>query len=104
MSFCNKCGKELLADDKFCSGCGNPVAAPVGGPTVAAPNTAVGGVKIVDAPDANPLFRGKCEYCLCVFEYHTSDLGYRAWYPHGFVYCPKCMKPNRHRLENRVTE
>jgi hypothetical protein len=41
-------------------------------------------------------FKIKCEYCGCVFEYDREDLGYRPWYPHGFVYCPKCGKPLRH--------
>ena len=30
------------------------------------------------------------------------DLGYRVWYPHGFVYCPDCRKPLRHKLEYKI--
>jgi hypothetical protein len=44
-------------------------------------------------------FRKKCEYCLCEFSYEQEDIGYRPWYPKGFVYCPKCGKPLRHHPE-----
>ncbi len=44
----------------------------------------------------------KCEYCLCEFEYEQEDIGYRLWYPHGFVYCPKCNKPLRHNPEKNL--
>lgn len=44
----------------------------------------------------DPKFKAKCEYCMTVFTYHLSNLGYRSWYPHGFVYCPMCRKPLRH--------
>lgn len=116
MSFCTKCGNQIDPQDRFCSKCGTPVFQ-------AAPNTqqnpapqaapypqngtpqvtyTQGGVNVINTPD--PVFRVQCEYCLCTFEYRTKDLGYRAWYPHGFVYCPKCHKPLRHRLEYRVGE
>ena len=52
----------------------------------------------------NPTFHCKCEYCYYEFDYHTYDLGHRAWYPHGFIYCPRCRKPLRHRLEYEVIE
>ena len=57
-------------------------------------------VKIVKPGD--DIFEITCEYCGCKFQYQTEDLGYRPWYPHGFVYCPQCEKPNRHRKENIV--
>ena len=41
-------------------------------------------------------FRIECEYCKTVFTYEQEDLGYRPWYPKGFVYCPKCKRPLRH--------
>lgn len=44
-------------------------------------------------------FRITCEYCGTVFTYEQEDLGFRPWYPHGFVYCPKCQKPLRHDAE-----
>ena len=52
----------------------------------------------------NPTFHCKCEYCYYEFDYHAYDLGHRAWYPHGFVYCPRCQKPLRHKLEYEVRE
>lgn len=53
-------------------------------------------IKIIDESETKKPYRIKCEYCGCVFEYTHEDLGYRPWYPHGFVYCPKCGKPLRH--------
>ena len=41
------------------------------------------------------VFHIKCEYCLCEFDYEQEDLGYRPWYPKGFVYCPKCQVSKR---------
>lgn len=49
--------------------------------------------------DAENVYEIKCEYCGCEFEYQKDDLGYRPWYPHGFVYCPHCKKPLRHHEE-----
>lgn len=49
--------------------------------------------------EAKLKFRIKCEYCCTVFTYEQSDLGYRPWYPKGFVYCPKCQRPLRHHPE-----
>ncbi|MBQ6475286.1 MAG: hypothetical protein IJJ34_03670 [Clostridia bacterium] len=37
-----------------------------------------------------------CSYCGSRVRYTDRDLGYRAWYPNGFVYCPRCKKPIRH--------
>lgn len=53
-------------------------------------------VKIVDDSKTKEIYRMQCEYCGCIFEYENEDLGYRPWYPHGFVYCPHCKKPLRH--------
>ena len=47
----------------------------------------------------NDIYAMKCEYCGCEFEYQKEDLGYRAWYRHGFIYCPGCKKPLRHKEE-----
>ena len=52
--------------------------------------------------DYNPTFHCRCEYCYYEFNYHTYDLGHRAWYQHGFVYCPRCQKPLRHKIEYEV--
>lgn len=46
--------------------------------------------------DEKNYFHIKCEYCLTEFDYEQEDLGFRLWYPSGFVYCPKCGKPLRH--------
>lgn len=59
-------------------------------------------VKVIKPGDE--VFELTCEYCGCKFQYQAEDLGYRAWYPHGFVYCPQCQKPNRHRKEYKVAD
>ncbi len=38
----------------------------------------------------------RCPYCGLTLKYRDRDLGYRAWFPNGFVYCPQCRKPLRH--------
>ncbi len=50
----------------------------------------------------HPVFHIKCEYCLTEFDYESEDLGFRVWYPKGFVYCPKCGRPLRHRPEENL--
>ena len=40
--------------------------------------------------------KAKCEWCYHTFLYYDSNMGYRTWYKHGFVYCPFCKKPLRH--------
>ncbi len=112
MPFCSKCGTRHGDDDNFCSNCGNKVkasAAPSNQtpePPYVAPEQSnaaseqSSGIRIISKSD--PLFRVKCEYCCCEFEYRVKDLGYRAWYPSGFVYCPSCKKPIRHKLEYEV--
>lgn len=50
------------------------------------------------------IFHKKCEYCGTEFDYEQEDIGYRIWYPHGFVYCPKCQKPLRHHPEHDKKE
>lgn len=52
----------------------------------------------------DPMFKAKCEYCMTVFTYHYSNLGYRKWYQHGFVYCPMCRKPLRHSTDLLIQE
>lgn len=41
-------------------------------------------------------YRRNCEYCSTPIEYTDRQLGYRSWYPNGFIYCPSCKKPLRH--------
>ena len=50
----------------------------------------------------NKVFHIKCEYCLTEFDYEQEDLGYRPWYPKGFVYCPKCKHPLRHHPKENL--
>ena len=38
----------------------------------------------------------RCPYCGTPSKYTDRDLGYRSWYPNGFIYCPHCRKPLRH--------
>lgn len=93
--YCHNCGKEVKAEDKFCSHCGSSLKTE----NIERPaNTA----RLVN--DKDPLFRRECEYCLSTIEYKFKDLGYRPWYPKGFVYCPKCQKPLRHSEKYAVKE
>lgn len=99
--FCRQCGKEVKETDNFCGNCGFRVNAPTNnGQSASNRNTNPEKVRIISTEE--PLFRVKCEYCRCEFEYRLANLGYRIWYPSGFVYCPKCNKPLRHRLEYEV--
>ena len=43
-----------------------------------------------------------CEECKQVVEYTDFQLGFRPWYPDGFVYCTRCQTPLRHN-ENYAT-
>ena len=103
--YCQHCGKEVGDKDLFCKYCGKclqTAQAPksTGNGVASSSQQAKGGVRVLSVPD--PLFRVKCEYCRCEFEYKLANLGYRMWYPSGFVYCPNCKKPLRHRLEYEV--
>ena len=121
--FCSKCGAEVPDGSNFCLKCGfnfNAGAAPAAAPQPAQGPVPGGPPPIVDGrpwvqnsgvinpfpvpgyDQYNPKFHCRCEYCYYEFDYHTYDLGHRAWYPHGFVYCPRCKKPIRHRLEYEV--
>ncbi len=86
--YCYKCGKEVNKDDNFCGSCGALLNENKN--EEQREHTA----RLVDEKD--PIFRRECEYCLSTIEYKLKDLGYRPWYPKGFVYCPKCKKPLRH--------
>lgn len=92
--FCTFCGKQIADDSHFCQHCGKKVNN----------DTAPEDDRIRIVSNRDPLFRVECEYCLCVFEYKTKHLGYRPWYPNGFVYCPNCKKPLRHHTEYEVKE
>lgn len=123
--FCPKCGTECAEGSNFCMKCGynfNVGAAPAAAAQPAPGQAPVPGgpPPIIDGrpwiqnsgvvnpypvpgyDQYNPKFHCRCEYCYFEFDYHTYDLGHRAWYPHGFIYCPRCKKPIRHRLEYEV--
>ena len=41
-------------------------------------------------------YRQTCESCNTEVTYKDDKLGFRPWFPDGFVYCPTCEKPLRH--------
>ena len=119
--FCPRCGNERMEGANFCMKCGFnftaaavPTAATAQAPVPGGPPPVINGQPWVQYSGVvnpypvpgyaqyNPTYRCRCEYCCYEFDYHTYDLGHRAWYPHGFVYCPRCKKPIRHRLEYEV--
>ncbi|MCR4775849.1 MAG: zinc ribbon domain-containing protein [Saccharofermentans sp.] len=127
--FCPNCGTECAEGSNFCMKCGfnfnagapaaaaaQPAAQPAMGPVPGGPPPIIDGRPWVQNSGVvnpypvpgydqyNPKFHCRCEYCYFEFDYHTYDLGHRAWYPHGFIYCPRCKKPIRHRLEYEVIQ
>ena len=50
----------------------------------------------------NPFYTTQCESCGLIFDYQRSDLGFRAWYPDGFVECPSCNRPHRHNAAKNI--
>ena len=123
--FCPNCGTQVADNANFCIKCGfdfRAVQVAVAAGAVPAASQQVqpqqpvqqstrpwiqnSGVvnpnPVVGYDTYNPTFHCRCEYCYFEFDYHTYDLGHRAWYPHGFVYCPRCQRPLRHKLEYEV--
>ena len=114
--FCPRCGTQVQDDANFCMKCGynfngaQPVAAQSQSQQKASASArpwvqnsgVVNPYPVAGYEEYNPTFHCRCEYCYYEFDYHTYDLGHRAWYPHGFVYCPRCQKPLRHKLEYEV--
>ena len=53
-------------------------------------------------------YKQSCPICKTVVTYTDDSLGYRPWFPGGFVYCTTCEKPLRHNeqyaLEAQETE
>lgn len=47
-------------------------------------------------------YRQTCRECNEVVVYTDHKLGFRPWYPDGFVYCPKCETPLRHNEEYAI--
>lgn len=53
------------------------------------------------ANGADPFFTARCATCNALFDYQLSDLGFRPWFPNGYIECPCCEKPLRHNaVEN----
>jgi len=59
-------------------------------------------IKVTKDSESEVIYTMKCEYCGCEFEYQLEDLGYRPWYAHGFVYCPHCGRPLRHKGNKKI--
>lgn len=119
--FCPRCGTQSQDDANFCMKCGYNFSGSEADGAVAAPanpqqksssqtrpwvqnSGVVNPYPVAGYAEYNPTFHCKCEYCYYEFDYHSYDLGHRAWYPHGFVYCPRCQRPLRHKLEYEVKE
>ena len=49
-------------------------------------------------------YRAVCPACRQYVVYNDYNLGFRAWYPDGFVYCPNCRRPVRHNENNAIKE
>ena len=41
-------------------------------------------------------YRVRCPRCGTNMSYTDRQLGYRSWYPNGFIYCAACRTPIRH--------
>lgn len=42
-------------------------------------------------------YQQTCTQCQLEFKYQDYVLDFRPWYADGFVYCPRCKRPLRHR-------
>ena len=47
-------------------------------------------------------YMATCDTCKTVMKYMDDKLDFRPWYADGFVYCPKCNSPVRHRESNAI--
>ena len=45
-----------------------------------------------------------CYECNTPIDYTDHKLGFRPWFADGFVYCPKCRTPLRHREEYAINQ
>ena len=41
-------------------------------------------------------YRVRCPRCGTYMSYTDRQLGYRSWFPNGFIYCAGCRQPIRH--------
>lgn len=49
-------------------------------------------------------YRCVCPNCRQYTVYTDYNLGFRAWFPDGFVYCATCRRPVRHNENNAIKE
>ncbi len=42
-------------------------------------------------------YRQTCDLCKTTLQYTDELLDFRPWFADGFVYCPTCQKPLRHK-------
>ena len=49
-------------------------------------------------------YRQTCDQCNTTIQYMDDKLGFRPWFPDGFVYCPTCKKPLRHSEAYSLSE
>ena len=47
-------------------------------------------------------YRQTCDACNTEVTYKDDKLGFRPWFPDGFVYCPTCQKPLRHNEKSSI--
>ncbi|MBQ9680687.1 MAG: hypothetical protein IJV48_08420 [Ruminococcus sp.] len=47
-------------------------------------------------------YRAVCPNCRAYTTYTDYHLGFRMWYPDGFVYCARCKHPIRHHENNAI--
>lgn len=47
-------------------------------------------------------YRAVCPNCRFYTTYTDYNLGFRAWFPDGFVYCSHCRRPIRHHENNAI--
>lgn len=45
-----------------------------------------------------------CEQCHTKVTYQDNVLDFRPWFADGFVYCPTCRKPLRHREDYAINK
>ena len=44
-------------------------------------------------------YQQECELCHTLVRYTDRILGFRPWFPDGFIYCPKCEKGVRTKVK-----
>ena len=47
-------------------------------------------------------YRVTCDMCKTTILYMDDKLDFRPWFADGFIYCPTCKKPIRHRESHAI--